>query len=354
MPISAANVSLRQLAVLVAVCEHGGFSAAADALHMTQSAVSQAIRSLELAMEAPLLLRTRDAARRARPVPSALGEIVLQHARAALQEVEHAVAAARAQQGPDAESLRVGSVRSIATHLVRPALEEFRRSVPHVAPTLWVGTTREVHRWLQDGVIDVALLAPVLRQPARSVAVPIMEDPWYVVLSVSDPLAQQRRLDVQALATRPYVMADSGCEPAIWDLFARGGTEPNVCGRAQSTDTLLAMVAAGVGVTLVPQLALASLESPLLHAVPLDPPATRTVTAVLTAGDAAPPAARALLDLLRSHVDGRGSRRRRVAPRETMSKLAEGASAIEPPPCAPKLLAEVQLQPPPAPRMRQA
>lgn len=305
MPISAANVSLRQLAVLVAVVDHGGFSAAAGALHMTQSAVSQAIRSLELALEAPLLARTQDAARRARPIPTALGEIVLRHARAALEEVEHAAAAARAQQGQDTGTLRVGSIRSIATQLVQPVLERFRHQYPRVTPALWVGTDREVHQWLHDGVIDVALLGPVLQQPIGSVAVPLMEDPWYVVLSATDPLARRRRVDVRALATRPYVMADGGCEPAIWELFARDGVEPDVCGRAQSTDTLLAMVAAGVGVTLVPQLGLAAFDSPLLAAVPLDPPSARTVTAVLTVGDAAPHAVRLLVDLLHLYVRSR-------------------------------------------------
>ena len=308
MSISPANISLRQLAVLVAVVDHRGFSAAASALHMTQSAVSQAIRSLELALDAPLLVRTRERGRRSRPLPTLLGETVLRHARAALAEVECVAAAARAHHREDKAILRVGSVRSVATEVVRPVLESFRSQCPRVVPDQWIGTTREVQQWLNDGVIDLALLGPVLSQPIGSVAVPIMEDPWYVVLSVSDPLAGRRRVDVRTLASRPYVMADSGPDPAIWELFARGGVEPDVRGRAQSTDTLLAMVAAGVGVTLVPRLLLASVESPQLRAVPLHPPAARTVSAVLTRGDAAPPAAHVLLNLLRLHVEAGGSR----------------------------------------------
>ena len=323
MPISSANVSLRQLAVRVAVVEHGGFSAAAGALHMTQSAVSQAIRSLELALEAPLLVRAQDATRRSRPLPTALGEIVLQHARAALEEVELAVEAARAHQGQDIGTLRVGSIRSIATQLLQPVLERVRIRYPRAAPTLWIGTDREVHEWLHDGVIDLAVVGPVLLQPIRAVSVPIMEDPWYVVLPASDPLARRRRLDVQTLAARPYVMADGGCEPAIWELFASGGVIPDVCARAQSTDTLLAMVESGVGVTLVPRLGLAAFESADLRAVPLHPPAARTVTAVLTEGHDAPHAAHMLVDLLHTHVHSSGVHAR-VGRRTTSAHAEDG------------------------------
>ncbi len=326
MPISAANVSLRQLAALVAVVEHGGFSAAAGALHMTQSAVSQAIRSLELALEAPLLVRTQDAARRSRPLPTALGEIVLQHARAALDEVELALVAARAHHEQDIGTLRVGSIRSIATQLLQPVLERLRLRYPRAAPTLWVGTDREVHEWLHDGAIDVAVVGPVLAHPIGAISVPIMEDPWYVVLPASDPLARRRRLDVRALADRPYVMADGGCEPAIWELFGRGGSSPDICARAQSTDTLLAMVEAGVGVTLVPRLGLTAFESPQLRAVPLHPPATRTVTAVLTEGDAAPHAAHMLVEMLQSYT--RSSRVQANVERHATSAVTEDGGAL--------------------------
>ena len=316
MAISTANISLRQLAALVAVIDHGGFSAAAGALHMTQSAVSQAIGSLERTLEAPLLVRGRDVGRGARPVPTALGQSVLRHARAVLAEVEQVAAAARAQQEQDIGTLRLGGIRSIATQLLLPALDLFRQRYPRVAPSLWIGTDREVHEWLHDGTIDAAFVGPVLLQPLRAVAVPIVDDPWYVVLAATDPLARRRRLDVRALVDRPYLMADGGCEPAIWELFARGEVEPDVCGRAQNTDTLLSMVAAGVGVTLVPHLGLAAFDSPEVRAVPLDPPAARTVTAVLTAGDAAPHAAVMLVDLLRSEVE---RRERRAVGRSTAS-----------------------------------
>jgi DNA-binding transcriptional LysR family regulator len=323
MAISTANISLRQLAALVAVVDHGGFSAAAGALHMTQSAVSQAIRSLERTLEAPLLVRSRDSTGRARPLPTALGERVLSHARAALKEVEQAAAAARAEQQHDTGTLRLGSIRSIATQLLPPALDEFRRRYPRIAPALWIGTDREVHEWLHEKMVDVAFVGPVLAQPLDAVAVPIMDDPWYVVLSASDRLARRRRLDVRTLAGRPYIMADGGCEPAIWELFARGQSEPNVCGRAQSTETLLAMVAAGMGATLVPRLGLAAFDSPQVRAVLLDPPAARTVTAVLAAGDAAPRIAHVLVDLLRSHVERRA--------RRTVARPATPSRAVIPP-----------------------
>jgi len=315
MPISSANITLRQLATLVAVVDRGGFGAAAESLNMTQSAVSQAILSLERTLEAPLLARSRATTARHRPVPTALGDAVVRHARAALREVDGLTTAAIAHQAVDIGSLRVASIQSVAAQLLPSALREFSQRYPRIATSLWEGTDREVEKWMHDGVIDIGFVGPIFSKPRGAEVVAVANDPWHVIVPAGHALAEGDRVDIRRLAEVPYVMTDGGCEPAILKLFARHKTAPNVRYRAQGTDTLIAMVAAGLGAALIPELSLAALPLSGVRVLALTPRAARTIAAVLPAGRSAPAAARLLLDVLQRQVDQRprtGSRMKRI------------------------------------------
>lgn len=293
LTLSAANVTLRQLEVLVAVAECGRFGAAAARLHMTQSAVSQAVQGLERVLEAPLLVRGRG-----RVLPTALGERVLGHARRALTEVRAIAAVAAEHYGTDAGTVRVASIRSVARQLLAPALPAFAVRFPRVAVAVLEGTDREVHAWLAEGLVDVALVAPLLAAPPAAEVVTLADDPWYALLPSEHRDARRRAAALGDLAREPYVMADGGCEPAVRALFASAGATPDVRQRALGTDTLMAMVAAGLGWTLVPGFAAAAGLPTGVAAVPLAPSAARTVAAVLPAGARTPAAARALVAAL--------------------------------------------------------
>ncbi|HKN68935.1 MAG TPA: LysR family transcriptional regulator [Gemmatimonadaceae bacterium] len=294
LTINAANVTLRQLEALVAVAECGGFRASAARLHMTQSAVSQAVLGLERVLSAPLLVRGRG-----RVVPTALGERVVAHARRALSEVSEIAAAALADSDIQPGSLRLASIRSVAARLVGPTLPTFSARHPRVSVSLWEGTDRELHAWLNAGLVDVGFVGPALDVPADAQVIALAEDPWYALLPKDHALSRYPRLQLRRLAGVPYVMSDSGCEPAVRALFERVGATPDVQHRAVGIDTLMEMVAAGLGWTLVPEMAITPAAPAGTVAVPLDPPMARTVSAVLPAGADAPPAARALVNAVR-------------------------------------------------------
>jgi len=301
LTISAANVTLRQLEALVAVVDCGGFRASAARLHMTQSAVSQAVLGLERVLSAPLLVRGRG-----RVVPTALGERVVAHARRALSEVGEIAAAALADSNTEPGSLRLASIRSVAARLVGPTLPKFSARHPRVSVSLWEGTDRELHAWLNAGLVDVGFVGPTLDVPPNAQVIALAEDPWYALLPKDHPLARGRRVRLRRLARVPYVMSDSGCEPAVRALFERVGVTPDVQHRAVGIDTLMEMVAAGLGWTLVPEMSITPAAPAGTVAIPFDPPLARTVSAVLPAGPDAPPAARALVAAVR--------RRRPLAP----------------------------------------
>ena len=295
--INAANLTLRQLAALVAVVDCGGFRASAARLHMTQSAVSQAVLGLERVLAAPLLVRGRG-----RVVPTALGDRVVAHARRALGEVHEIAAAAVAHGDTDRGPLRVASIRSVAARLLAPALPAFAARHPRVTVSLLEGTDRELHAWLNAGLVDVGFVGPVLDTldvPADAQIVALTEDPWYALLPQDHPLAAGPRARLRRLARVPYVMSDSGCEPAVRALFERAGVAPDVRHRAVGVDTLMGMVAAGLGWTLVPEMAITPAAPSGTVPLPLEPAMSRTVAAVLPAGATAPAAARALVAAVR-------------------------------------------------------
>ncbi|MEP6989591.1 MAG: LysR family transcriptional regulator substrate-binding protein, partial [bacterium] len=203
--------------------------------------------------------------------------------------------------------------------LLAPARVILARRLPRLAINLWEGTDREVHHWMTDGRVDVGLVGPLLRPIPNATVVPLMEDPWYVACPVAHELARSEVLDIRQLGDVPYVMADGGCEPVVRALFDRAAIRPNVSYRAQSIDTILTMVAGGLGITLVPELGLQTFEAALIRTVPLSPRTTRLVAAVMPAGDNAPIAAHQLVAAMQQHI----ARRERSSLATTMQTTSE-------------------------------
>jgi len=146
-------MDLRQMEVVVAVAEEGGFSAAARRLHVVQSAVSGTVRSLERELGAPLFLRTTH---RVSLTPA--GRAFLPAARAALRAAEEAQAAVALAQGQLRGEITIGVMQGLYTGLAE-ALAEFHREHPGVVVRLRQAPAGELPQALRDGAVDVAVAA---------------------------------------------------------------------------------------------------------------------------------------------------------------------------------------------------
>src|ERR1700761_419506 len=146
-------LNLRRLQVLCEVVGRGSFSAAADQLAYTQSAVSQAIARLEAETGTTLLVRDRRGVR-----PTAAGEVLLGHAEAIFAQVEAAEEDLAATLGLRGGRLRVASFPSAGATLMPQAVARFRRAYPEVALTLAEGEPEEIAPRLRAGEFDLALL----------------------------------------------------------------------------------------------------------------------------------------------------------------------------------------------------
>src|SRR5438270_2558372 len=187
-----------RLQVLSEVIKRGSFSAAADALSYTQSAVSQAIARLESEVGATLVVRDRRGVK-----PTAAGATLVEHAEAIFAQIGAAEEDLAAVLGVRGGRLRVASFPSAGATLMPEAVALFRRGHPDVALTLAEGEPEEMAPRLRAGEFDLALL---FRFPGATAelgdgfrTVTLLEDPMHLALPVEHPLASRAALRLEDL-----------------------------------------------------------------------------------------------------------------------------------------------------------
>jgi DNA-binding transcriptional LysR family regulator len=292
-------LNIIRLRVLSEVVKRGSFSAAADALSYTQSAVSQAIARLESEVGATLVVRDRRGVR-----PTAAGATLVEHADAIFAQIEAAEADLGAVLGVRGGRLRVASFPSAGATLMPLAVATFRRGHPDVALTLAEGEPEEIAPRLRAGEFDLALLFEfpgVKERPGKGLhSVTLLEDPMHVALPADHRLASKRALRLADLRGEDWVQTsvESPCARHVVRLCLAAGFEPNVTFESDDYETVQGLVAAGVGVALIPRLALTHVH-PGVVVRELSPrsPARKVVAATMS-GPGVAPAARTMLRIL--------------------------------------------------------
>jgi DNA-binding transcriptional LysR family regulator len=292
-------LSPRRLRVLSEVVSRGSFSAAAEGLNYTQSAVSQAIARLEAETGTALVLRDRGGVR-----PTAAGAMLLEHAEAILAQIEAAEADLDALLGLRGGRLRMASFPSAGATLMPLAIATFRTRHPDVELSLAEAEPEDIAPRLRLGEIDLALLFHFGEEDDRLLAglqtVALLEDPLHVAIPESHRLAHKRALTLADLRSQDWVQtsASSPCARHVVRSCMAAGFEPHVTFESDDYETVQGLVAAGVGVALVPRLALTRVRPGIVvrELAPSSP--TRTVLAAALPGAGAPPAAKSMLLVL--------------------------------------------------------
>lgn len=279
------SINLSQLRAFVAVLDEGGFGAAADALNLSQSAVSHSIAALERVLGCPVLTR------HGRPQPTAFGERILAHARAAVAAAAAIRDLADERDGLPGGTLRLAAPTTVCQGLLPALMTQWRADFPRVDIALFEGEDDEVHDWLADGTVDLAVLV----DPPSGPGVTIGRDRFHALLPADHPLASETRIDVADLADDAFLLSRGGCERHIRELYRRADVPFAPAHRIRDIGTLLAMVRAGIGISILPGLAAAMLV-PRLVMVPLNQEITRRL--VLTGPPEQPwhPAATAIMN----------------------------------------------------------
>jgi DNA-binding transcriptional LysR family regulator len=245
-------MELRHLRYFVAVAEERHFGRAAARLHMAQPPLSQQIRRLESELGTLLLHRTTRSVEL-----SPAGAVLLPRAREILALVDAAAEDARRAARGEYGRLAIGFTGS-ATYAMLPAVAgALRAALPGVLLDLRgeMLTPAQV-AGLLDGTLDLGLLRPPVREPELDVEV-LRSERLVAVLPQSHPLADAATVPLEKLADMPFVTYPSNfrsvLHDAVEDACARHGFRPRVALEAGETATLVSFVAAGIGVSLVPE-----------------------------------------------------------------------------------------------------
>jgi DNA-binding transcriptional LysR family regulator len=280
----AHGLDVDDLRVLCAVADHGSFTAAAGALHYTQSGVSRRVASLERATGADLFTRQARGVRL-----TAAGQALHRHALDVLDRLDALAAEMTALRQGSGGRLRVGSFVTANTALVPQALRRFGRAHPDVHVTVAEALSGHLVEEVRRGGLDLAVVSdyPTGAPPATDVDLtPLCRDPLLVALPRRHRLAGEEAVSLVDLAGERWIEAGRGGPPSVLvAACARAGFVPRADIAVASWTAKLGFVAAGLGVTLVPRLAVAALRRDLvLRPVTDDLPARRVWAAAPGAG----------------------------------------------------------------------
>jgi DNA-binding transcriptional LysR family regulator len=247
-------MELRHLRYFVAVAEELHFTRAAERLHIGQPPLSQAIQRLEEDVGARLFARTKR-----RVELTEAGKLYLIDARRILALSEQAAVTARRAERGEAGELRVGFTFSIPlTPLFANVINRYRRDYPQVSLSLHELATQRQLEGLERRTIDLGFIRPPEGQLPEGLEVQTLrKDPLMVILPIGHPLAAQDDIAMVELADAPFVMypasAGTGIYPQIFRLCRAAGFVPHIAQEAGEASTIIGLVAAGCGVSVLPR-----------------------------------------------------------------------------------------------------
>jgi LysR family hydrogen peroxide-inducible transcriptional activator len=245
-------MNLRDLRYLVALADHLHFGRAADACFVSQPTLSTQIRKLEDELEIELFERSPR-----HIMLTDVGARVVERARVVLRETDQIREIARRTQDPESGSLRLGLFPTLGPYLLPHIVQRIRARFPRMELLLVEEKTEDVLRGLREGSLDAGILALPVHDDQLHVE-PLFEEPFVLAVPSSHPLAGSG----EAVATEVMegesvlLLEDGHClRDQALEVCHFAGAAERVGFRATSLETLRQMVAAGVGVTLLPMLA---------------------------------------------------------------------------------------------------
>jgi DNA-binding transcriptional LysR family regulator len=295
---------VKQLRVLKAVAEHGSFSAAADALSYTQPAISQQIAALEKRAGTTLVDRGSRGVRL-----TDAGQALVEHAEVVIARLAAAEAELEAIAGIRGGRVRLSSFPTAGASLLPPAVAEFTRRHPDVELTFVEREPEDAVQMLRAAELEIAIVFEYsqLKKPEFARMYEglelhhLVDDPMYLALPRDHPLAGKPRVRLADVGDERWIQetgAHSWCGSFHEAVCASAGFEPKVGFRSDDYNVVQGLIAAGVGISLLPGLALTNVrEDIVIRSLGKSAPARRIAAATL-AGRYRSPATEAMLEIL--------------------------------------------------------
>ena len=244
-------MNLRDLRYLVALAEHKHFGRAADSVFVSQPTLSTQIMKLEEELGVSLVERTPR-----KVLLTEVGQEIVKRAREVLTEIEQIREIARRTLDPESGSLRLGIFPTLGPYLLPHVVPRIRERYPRLELLLVEEKTEEILRQLREGRLDAAVLALPVHDAHLHVE-RLFDEPFVLAVPTDHPLAKRSSIGLNQLEDQSLLLLEEGhClrEQALEVCQLAGAAEKGGF-RATSLETLRQMVAADVGITLLPMLA---------------------------------------------------------------------------------------------------
>ncbi|MFT4174757.1 MAG: LysR family transcriptional regulator [Rhodocyclaceae bacterium] len=289
------NVSLRQLRVFLAVAQQRSFSRAGDAIGLTQSAVSRAVRELEQELGVTLLDRTTREV-----VLTAEGRVLAGDVGRLIDELETTLLATRTRGEQGSGRVHVACAPTLSASLMPSVLAQAAARYPQIELVMHDLVQRLVLESARAGEVDFAVIVDPISTPDLALEA-IMTDPFYLVCPADHRLAAQRAVRWRDLAGEALVLLDysSGSRPLIDRALAEHAVACRVAQEVGHSTTVFRLLEAGIGVSIQPGLSM-PLPSPRLVARPLLPGVTRSIMLARRQHRSLSPAAEVIWALIRT------------------------------------------------------
>ena len=270
------NYSLRQLRVFVAVARKGSFSQAGAVIGLSQSAVSHSVKDLENTLSVKLLDRTTREV-----VLTAAGEQLASRLEQLLEDLNVTLLDARSVGHQLSGTVRVAASQTISAHLMPQSIAMAAQQYPDIHFTLYDRPQQGVLESVRQGEVDLAIV--IDPGEARDLhCEEVLSEPFFLLCRDDDQLAQTPQVAWQQLQGARLVLQDyaSGSRPLIDEALSRQGIEAQIVQQIGHPATLYPMVAAGIGISIIPALALPVPEGHSLVVRRLIPTVDRTIMLV--------------------------------------------------------------------------
>lgn len=246
-------MELRQLYYFVKVAKKEHVTQAAEELHVAQSAVSRQIHQLEEELGVKLFLQK---GRNLQLTP--VGQLLYKRVEAVLKDLERTVQEVHEFHDPESGEIRLGFPHSLGIHLMPEVVSGFRKKHPNVKFRLKQGNFASIIKDIVSGEMDLAFISPFPEAHDEVTGDILLTEELSAILPPNHPLAGEESIKLEQLKNEMFVVFSNGysLRPIVLDACQKAGFEPKISFESEETDTIRGLVAAGMGVSLLPDMAL--------------------------------------------------------------------------------------------------
>jgi len=244
-------MEIDQIETFLAIVTYGGFHKAAEALHVSQPAISGRVRGLEASLGAELFVRGR-----ARPQLSPAGKALRPHAEQLLRTVALARQAIHELQPQTAGTLRIAASLSVCTYLMPDVMQEYKAANPKVMVHLRSGNSVQVLKMVLEGEADIGVARSLNHPEVETMT--LRDDPLVLVGHRAHRAASKQQVSLEEVEEWPLIFYDRGSSDwtLTQGLFRRAGLLPNVVLEVETIEAAKRMVERKLGFSFLPRIAL--------------------------------------------------------------------------------------------------